>query len=917
MDEYRGRAVSLDTVLTEEDRTALLDDVKNNKFSSDTSYNWYTASEKLSFEKADALAQNIMNEGYMVDKILEPKDDFHINNILSLCAPEYKSSMPIWTPKQIVNGRMRPMKLKGGDEKKGLFFSKDGKSPLITATSYHSRNIRNLKEILWARMFAILSSYITHEKGYSADVERYYEQLFDQVTHINKWSKDDITFKTDSQKFLSENDDDVFFTGFLNIGDHPITLRIYEKSHLKENFITKGQKLKLTNLKEITAIQIANDNNSDYVIPDKTSQSKSNFIKETISKLKAMTLKQVTVHPGEVLIYDRHLLYSYDRPEWDRNTFMYSDGTYFNDGDMLKGSILKLGVSFRLSKSYAPYMFERNGGWNFFIHQGIPFLNNGSKPTSEGALYTKTPNNAQIYQNWCEEVFDESLLKFETVGVTTVKVVQEEMPSLRVFAIKKVITAGNYKFREDPDDDINDIIEMIKTLPEGEWTHLKNPEITDKWSILRWVFSRVKDNVIFTNPKEFLDAMVYINSRYHTKDLVMYLPFKLGDVISDKTEKQIFDEHDDSKKKEKPFTIDLTSDGSGDDDDDMTENKDSSSTKRKRSDSTEINDETKIYKKGKVLESSSQSESELYPLSTDSTDLQYSDIKPSGMNEISDKLSTKGYLDMQKSIYLKQFNEIKNMKNDLYHSKEGKENDLANIEYFLTRIQGLIDEIESSLKKNVFMASLSGVDSKQINISERTTMDSLAEKMNHLDLVHQKPSSDDYKVIGDKMVPYTGVQYLPQEGVKMRLNAEAVPIDLQVSRTMKSLSMNVPWQGTILYNPRHLGILNSKYRRVITTTSHMQVVLTSIENEMNKVVNKDTAVFVRIIRGKMKITMWMAHGVKFKTRVLDNQCIVIPAGVVYKIENGCPCSEKIPLKFLSIYSKPLYPHNLIINAKDH
>jgi len=288
-------------------------------------------------------------------------------------------------------------------------------------------------------------------------------------------------------------------------------------------------------------------------------------------------------------------------------------------------------------------------------------------------------------------------------------------------------------------------------------------------------------------------------------------------------------------------------------------------------------------------------------------------------NELATKISRQfsiiAYLNTQKLKYTEEYKNTMSYPTDGIYIDDIKQKQLENIGYFMQKIGFMISEEESTLERYLQNQN-TPVNSKQTNSSSGATMVELSEKMNNLQLVKSKtPLSNDYERVGDKMVPYSVSHLLPRESEKIHLDGKTDPIDIQVSKKMKSLSMPVPWQGTILYDPRHLGMLNSKYRRVITTTPFMQVVLTAINHEMNEHVNDDAAVFLSVIQGKMKVSMWMEGGVKFKTLVLDNQCIVIPAGVVYKIKNGCPCSKKITLKFFAVYSKPIYSHNVMIEAK--
>ena len=109
-------------------------------------------------------------------------------------------------------------------------------------------------------------------------------------------------------------------------------------------------------------------------------------------------------------------------------------------------------------------------------------------------------------------------------------------------------------------------------------------------------------------------------------------------------------------------------------------------------------------------------------------------------------------------------------------------------------------------------------------------------------------------------------------------------------------------------NIEKLTLLNKNYRKVVHTTSTMQLVVMSLESgdEIGSEIHEKTSQFIRIEEGNAKAI------VKGKISYLkDGDCVIIPPGFKHNIIN----TGKSNLKLYTIYTPPEHPKKLIQKYK--
>lgn len=101
---------------------------------------------------------------------------------------------------------------------------------------------------------------------------------------------------------------------------------------------------------------------------------------------------------------------------------------------------------------------------------------------------------------------------------------------------------------------------------------------------------------------------------------------------------------------------------------------------------------------------------------------------------------------------------------------------------------------------------------------------------------------------------------------------------------------------------------NKNYRKVITTTKQMQLVLMSLEKgeDIPKEKHNDITQFIRVESGKGTVSIGR------KTyRMGDGDSIIIPAGKWHYIKN----MGNKPFKLYTIYTPPEHPKNTVQKRK--
>jgi len=91
------------------------------------------------------------------------------------------------------------------------------------------------------------------------------------------------------------------------------------------------------------------------------------------------------------------------------------------------------------------------------------------------------------------------------------------------------------------------------------------------------------------------------------------------------------------------------------------------------------------------------------------------------------------------------------------------------------------------------------------------------------------------------------------------------------------------------------ALANGNFRKVLYTSSHMQLVVMSVEKEIGMEVHEKADQFIRIEEGTGKAVLnGEEHALK------DGSIVVIPAGIEHNIVN----TGSSPLKLYTIYAPP-------------
>ena len=103
------------------------------------------------------------------------------------------------------------------------------------------------------------------------------------------------------------------------------------------------------------------------------------------------------------------------------------------------------------------------------------------------------------------------------------------------------------------------------------------------------------------------------------------------------------------------------------------------------------------------------------------------------------------------------------------------------------------------------------------------------------------------------------------------------------------------------------AVTNPYYRRVITTTPQMQVVLMSLVPGQNIGMESHRGItqFFRVEKGEGLAQMDYGEGMK-SIHIKDGDMVVIPPGAMHNISNT---SRDQDLKLYTIYSPPNHPSN--------
>lgn len=107
-----------------------------------------------------------------------------------------------------------------------------------------------------------------------------------------------------------------------------------------------------------------------------------------------------------------------------------------------------------------------------------------------------------------------------------------------------------------------------------------------------------------------------------------------------------------------------------------------------------------------------------------------------------------------------------------------------------------------------------------------------------------------------------------------------------------------------------LTLENNNYRKVITTTKHMQLVLMSLKpkEEIGLEIHKNITQFIRIEKGSCIAIIGKDH-IKLK----KEGYVIIPPNTEHNIIN----TGKGDLKLYTIYSPPHHKPNLVNKTKSH
>ena len=106
-------------------------------------------------------------------------------------------------------------------------------------------------------------------------------------------------------------------------------------------------------------------------------------------------------------------------------------------------------------------------------------------------------------------------------------------------------------------------------------------------------------------------------------------------------------------------------------------------------------------------------------------------------------------------------------------------------------------------------------------------------------------------------------------------------------------------------------VKNTNFRKVLNTTSNLQLVLMNIEAKDNipRELHKEHDQFIRIESGEGEVVITDENNKEIEKHILeDGVAIVIPRDTWHEIKNT---SDTKPLKLYSIYSPPEHPPNRI------
>lgn len=99
-------------------------------------------------------------------------------------------------------------------------------------------------------------------------------------------------------------------------------------------------------------------------------------------------------------------------------------------------------------------------------------------------------------------------------------------------------------------------------------------------------------------------------------------------------------------------------------------------------------------------------------------------------------------------------------------------------------------------------------------------------------------------------------------------------------------------------NIEKLTLKNKHYRKVLGTTSTMQLVVMNLEplEEIGEEVHENGSQFIRVESGECLVTIGSE-----KSKLRAEEAIIIPPGATHNVSN---LSKTDPLKLYSIYSPP-------------
>lgn len=412
---------------------------------------------------------------------------------------EYKYTTPLWAKDSKSSADVR--------------YSKNGYTPVATASSYHNVFARRLKMAIFDKIKVLFKEYAKHldkEGG-----EWYLEQLLHKMewnskgsTHAEKKSMDSIY---DSRGHISTGD--MFFEGFLNCGVSPITLTVIKEDKAEEYHAVNDELNKLMKSGPTKVVKRVGELNSEL-----------NKLSHTLD-----------IGPGKLLIHKSKVNYVIPK----KNT--------------TRSPLVKFHVGFRLTHDKTPFMANRNGNL-FYEHQDLPVLPNNTWPTvsAPGAINAST---ALAYSNWSKQVFDPILLETQTLTYKENKdtktgeleVVLDTMPSIKGFILKKKIT-DTYDdiIKQDQSEDFKDVLKMIREKPEYEWVIPKSATLESdpllpgipqsaftRSSILAWIFDKVKENLNIDYGENVASADAVgpvMHKPYSPEELAMYSPIPLVEI---------------------------------------------------------------------------------------------------------------------------------------------------------------------------------------------------------------------------------------------------------------------------------------------------------------------------------------------------------------------------------------------------